>query len=188
MAKHSLTIGGELSDRVRSPEEVAKRTLVLFSLLARAFGAPVMEIKTWLKDCKLFEALTLWEKQYLDNFSPTERNNINVTWKSEALLVLVWALKLIDNLPPSDTQCDTSIFQRILPPFNDLSEEEFINQAQLREEKTLFEMAHDLQNQHAKARSERNLAHIEVLQERHYAINWIVGYCNQEWDDITTDT
>lgn len=32
-----------------------------------------------------FEALTPWEKQYLDNFSPTERDNINIGWKSEAL-------------------------------------------------------------------------------------------------------
>lgn len=195
MTEHSLEIGGDLSDRVRSPREVAKRTLVLFSLMARAFGAPKTEIRTWLEECRLFEELTLCEKKYLDNPSPTRRDNINVAWKSEALLVLVWALKLINNLPPSEIQCDTSLFKELLPPFSDLSEEEFIEQAQLRDEKTLFEMARCLQTEHAKARCERNSTHseilqerLEILQERHYAINWIIGYCNQEWDEITTDT
>lgn len=27
-----------------------------------------------------------------------------------------------------------------------------------------------------------------VVQERHHAFNWIVGYCGQSWDEITTDT
>lgn len=27
-----------------------------------------------------------------------------------------------------------------------------------------------------------------VVLERHYALNWIIGYMEQEWDEITTDT
>ena len=27
-----------------------------------------------------------------------------------------------------------------------------------------------------------------VVYERHYALNWLVGYSGQEWDDISTDT
>jgi len=27
-----------------------------------------------------------------------------------------------------------------------------------------------------------------VIQERHYAMNRITGYCGQAWDEITTDT
>ena len=27
-----------------------------------------------------------------------------------------------------------------------------------------------------------------VVQERHYALNWLIGYCGQDWDNITTDT
>lgn len=26
-----------------------------------------------------------------------------------------------------------------------------------------------------------------VVYERHYALNWLVGYLDQNWDDITTD-
>lgn len=27
-----------------------------------------------------------------------------------------------------------------------------------------------------------------VVYERHYALNWLVGYMDQDWDDISTDT
>ncbi len=27
-----------------------------------------------------------------------------------------------------------------------------------------------------------------VVYERHYALNWLIGYQGQEWDDVSTDT
>ena len=27
-----------------------------------------------------------------------------------------------------------------------------------------------------------------VVYERHYALNWLIGYCDQSWDEVTTDT
>jgi uncharacterized protein DUF4272 len=27
-----------------------------------------------------------------------------------------------------------------------------------------------------------------VVYERHYALNWLIGYMGREWDDVTTDT
>ena len=27
-----------------------------------------------------------------------------------------------------------------------------------------------------------------VVLERHYALNWLIGYFDQAWDDISTDT
>jgi hypothetical protein len=27
-----------------------------------------------------------------------------------------------------------------------------------------------------------------VIEERHYALNWLIGYFNQDWDDVATDT
>ena len=28
----------------------------------------------------------------------------------------------------------------------------------------------------------------EIIVEKHYALNWLIRYMAQEWDDITTDT
>ena len=27
-----------------------------------------------------------------------------------------------------------------------------------------------------------------VVRERHYALNWLIGYCDQPWDEVSTDT
>jgi hypothetical protein len=29
---------------------------------------------------------------------------------------------------------------------------------------------------------------IEIVQERHHAINWVTGYDGLPWDEVTTDT
>jgi hypothetical protein len=28
----------------------------------------------------------------------------------------------------------------------------------------------------------------DVTEERHYALNWLTGYLEQAWDDVSTDT
>jgi len=27
-----------------------------------------------------------------------------------------------------------------------------------------------------------------VVLERHYTLNWLIGYMDQQWDDVSTDT
>lgn len=186
MAQRSEETGGELTDKIRSPHEVAERTLALFSIVAITFGAPKNEIMEWLLETTLINVLTPKEKGYLNNASTNE--SISFSWKSEALLILVWALNLIETIPASNLECDASIFQEILPPFFDISEEEFIFNAKLRDDNELFDMGVILQDEHAQARASNDKIRIEILQERHHAINWILGYYNQVWDEITTDT
>jgi hypothetical protein len=33
-----------------------------------------------------------------------------------------------------------------------------------------------------------DVANEEIIQERHRALNWLIRYMDQEWDDVTTDT
>jgi len=28
----------------------------------------------------------------------------------------------------------------------------------------------------------------EMVVERHHALNWLIGYQGQDWDDVSTDT
>jgi len=30
--------------------------------------------------------------------------------------------------------------------------------------------------------------HPGVVYERHYALNWLINYMNQDWDDVSCDT
>jgi hypothetical protein len=98
-------------------------------------------------------------------------------------------------LPDSASQCDTSIFKSVLPPFADTSTRAFIAQAELIDEAKLWQQAETYLDDHWKAR-DANLhgrpmprgIDIEIVQERHDAINWIIGYDGLPWNEVTTDT
>lgn len=98
-------------------------------------------------------------------------------------------------MPALNQQCDTEEFQRILPPFADLSVEQFVNNASRRRDDELLELADYLLNSHWEARDASihggpmpaNL-NIGIIQERHHAINWAIGHDSLPWDEVTTDT
>jgi len=182
-------------DEVRSPSEVATRTLALFGVWGLSTNAPRTEVLEWIDTNGLRQELTPDELAFVSAPVPSKKQTINYSWQSERIVVLLWALKLVDNLPGPDEVCDTSIFQRCLPPFNRQSVEQFIAAAELQAEDDLWEMAERLLDLHwqardskLKGRPSKEPVDIEIIQERHHAINWITGYCGLPWDEVTTDT
>lgn len=197
MANRSAEIGGELTDKPRTQIEVVNRALALGAVVAVSFGAPRDEILAWLDETELVAALTPAERAFLDCDMPADTQINNMSWQSERLTLLLWALGKIDTLPPTDAQCNIDLLERILPPYGDQSISEFRRTARLRTEDELFDLAIQLQAQHALARQRATnpgyrptepAVDIEIIQERHHAINWLVGYSADNWDDVTTDT
>ncbi len=183
-----------VEDEIRKPQEVARRALALSAVVGLAIGAPRGEVLNWLETQHLREALTPNELDFVDNESPTPKQTIDFSWQSERLIVLLWALGLVESLPSADTPCDGDAFQ-CLPPFSELSEEQFISCASLRSADELWAEANRALSLHWQARDAilhsrkpTELIDIEIVQERHHAINWVTGYDGLDWDDITTDT
>ncbi len=188
-------IGGSDDDVVRSPQEVARRALAVFSVVGLALGAPRPEVLDWLRDENLSRELAPSERKFVEAPEPSEKERVHAVWMSERLVVLCWALRLIDELPEPDEQCDTGELQEILPPFADVEVSEFIDRARLRPDRELLDMAETLMNHHWEARNAQLKGaapkfpvDIEIIQERHHAANWLVGYCGDPWDEVTTDT
>jgi len=180
-------------DEVRSPDEVATRALALFSVIALAFGADRSEITGWLTGHDLWRELAPSEAGFVDTPTPSRQQVVHASWLCERLIVLLWALDAVDELPPPDEQCDTSVFQEILPPYSTTSVADFLASAQLRPEAELIAMADDMRALHREARDAdikgrptQPRADTEVIQERHHAINWIIGHGGADWDDVTT--
>jgi hypothetical protein len=131
----------------------------------------------------------------MDSPEPSRKQIINMSWQCERLIVLLWSLRQIEHLPVADEQCNPSIFQDFLPPYADISVDEFISRAQTRPDKELWEMCDEMLCLHWEARDAkinnrkpRRPADIEIIQERHHAINWVTGYDGLPWDEVTTDT
>lgn len=182
-------------DEVRSPAEVAQRSLALFSVIGLAMGAPRSEVLQWLNDNDLWKWLAPSEIGFMDKPVPSKQQTIDMVWQSERLIVLLWSLRKIEHLPAPDEQCDTEAFQTVLPPFADVSVQDFVMGARLRPEGELIEMADRILDLHWEARDAkhngrmpRRPVDIEIIQERHHAINWVIGYGGLPWDAVTSDT
>lgn len=197
MTRRSIEIGGEEGDVPRSLGEVLDRTLGLGAAVAASFGAPAAELAAWLHESNLETALTSEERSFLGMNARTPKQVANMSWQSERLLVLLWALYKIGEIPSPAQQCSIATLEELLPPYGDQSLAVFRESARLRSEDELFDAAVELQALHALARQRTKepsyrasepAVDIEVVQERHHAINWLVGYEARSWDEITTDT
>jgi hypothetical protein len=174
---------------------VARRCLALFCAVALALKAPRGKILEHLKNEEVSEALSPAERSFLRKAKPSRREIINYSWHSERLTVLLWALRKIDSMPGFGTQCDTRVFTELLPPYASIDVTEFIRTAQLRSDEELIDLADTVLEAHWQARDASihkrpapSGIDLEVVQERHHAINWIIGYDGLDWDDVTTDT
>lgn len=183
------------ADQIRSSREVAERALALFAIVGLGFGAQRTDVLPWLQENGLWDALSPRELGFIDNPSPSRKAVIDATWNAEALIVLLWALRLVERLPPANEQCDTSVFQELLPPYADIGVRAFVERAELRSDNELIALADECLRLHWEARDakRRNAVprvpvHIEIIQERHRAINWVIGYDSAPWDEVTTDT
>jgi len=187
--------GHTAPDEIRSATDVARRSLALFAVIGLALRADRTAVLEWLSENDLWQGLTPHEVGFVDSATPSRKQIIDAGWLSERLIVLLWALGHIAELPPADEQCDTSVFQYILPPFANLSVTEFVGRAQLRPDADLMATADQVLDLHWVARdakihgrAPRRPVDLETIQERHHAINWVIGYDGLPWDEVTTDT
>lgn len=185
----------EVPAEIRPADEVARRALALFAVVGTALGVPRDDATSWLRTEELWDALTPHELAYLEQTNPPRQAHINFGWQSERLIVLLWALGKIPELPDSATQCDTSLFKSVLLPLTNTATRAFVAQAMLIDEERLWKQAESYLDDHWKARDAQIHGRpmppgidIEIVQERHHAINWITGYDGLPWDEVTTDT
>ena len=85
----------EYVEQIRSADEVARRCIVLYAVLAAGHGEPRDELVSWLRREDLWDAVSPKESEFLLAESPTQRHRINATWRAEALFPLLWSLGLI---------------------------------------------------------------------------------------------
>jgi len=177
---------------IRQAKEVAKRCLVLYGVLAVSHREPREKVVSWLKRENLWDVASFKERLFLENELSSEWETINVTWRAEALWVLLWTLGKIEDLGTANTLCDPSQFHSIFQQC-DKSTVEFINNARLRSDNEIFDREFEVYNKHWLIRdAELNgkeppkELNSDVVQEWHYAFNWLTY--NVDWDDVTTDT
>lgn len=131
------------------------------------------------------------EQAFIDNPSPAQQELIDHAWHYEALHVLLWALGHLERLKPPNEICDVP---KEVALVRDLGRSGLAEKAKARSAEELFEQADLYYHLHWSAielrlRGGSSEALDEgVIRERHRALNWLIRYMNQSWDDVQTDT
>ena len=108
----------------------------------------------------------------------------------------MWALNLVNDLGSANEMADLNkIPYEKYPIGKDKDPNEFINTSFILKSKAEILDVADLYYRIDWAcvdarinQQEMENAHPGVVFERHYALNWLINYMNQEWDDVSCDT
>jgi hypothetical protein len=180
--------------RLRTPIEIAKRCVILARLVCLACDeCSREEILEYFEDYSLMDSVSEEEKNLLGKDSLEKNEKIELSWKAEAIWLLLWAIKKIEELKLPTETCDVLMLVDKLPKQCD-DPTTFFRTSSLRMSNEILDMSDMLYRLHWASRdaylnekdAPANL-HEGVIMERHCAINWITYYADN-WDDITTDT
>lgn len=185
-------IESESEVRRRPVAEIANRAMALLFVAARAEGLEQARTQALIAQYGLATELTPEERAFLAAPVMSDADRTKFTWRYEAAWVLLWALGYVDRLERPERTIDPAAAARILA---DRGRDRFIREARLRPLPEILDEA-DLIYRYAWAKDDARVngrptpagLNADVIMERHHALNWLVGYMDQAWDEVTLDT
>ncbi|UHQ23980.1 DUF4272 domain-containing protein [Lysobacter sp. 5GHs7-4] len=176
----------------RTKDEIAWRAMALLVVAVKGEGLEQPIVEKIVKDYGLKEHFTPKEAAFIQQHSPTDHDRIQFAWRYEAAWTLLWALGYVEALGKPIEICDVP---RAVKFLHERTSEQFISDSKLRPLEDILEEADLIYRYHwavvdARVTGKPTPASLDggVTMERHYALNWLIGYMDQEWDDISTDT
>lgn len=189
---HLPVIEDSSSASVRDERQVAQRAMALLIVAVKAEGLEQEIVEKLVEQYDLTKVLTAKESQFIKESKPSEFDKTQFIWRYESAWTLLWTLGYVEDLSPPTGICDVPAAVTFLQT---RTSEQFIRDSNLRSEKEILDQADLIYRYHwaivdARVNGLKIPADINgsVVYERHYALNWLIGYMNQDWDNVTTDT
>jgi hypothetical protein len=182
----------EKDARRRTKEVVAYRALALLVVAAKGEGLEQPVVDRMIADYGLGRHFTPKEAAFVKTAAPSEHDRIQFVWRYEAAWVMLWALGYVERLERPIAICDVP---RAVQFMRERNTKQFLADAKLRSMPEVLDQADQIYRYHwavvdARVNGRKAPAALDpgVVMERHYALNWLFGYMEQNWDDISTDT
>ena len=188
--------------RLRTPKEIAERIAALAYTNVLAFDTVSVDwVKYQISEHAIGHLFTPEEKSFIEN--PTQERKQYETWKVEAIWTLLWSINDVDSLDFPDHLVNLNDLAPGIYPLkpnedgSGLSSEPFLFIQRHNTNRTVGEIldANDLYYRYYWAcvdcrihNRKMDIIYPSVVHERLRALNWIINYCDQEWDDVSTDT
>jgi hypothetical protein len=176
---------------LRTPDEVATRCLATTFCAVKGETKDQGLVDSLIKDYAASGYFSSEEKAFLANAQPTEQNLIDFCWRYECVHVFLWAMQERDGIAEPNQVCsvpeDMKLIKRAGPA-------KFVSGAKLRPATEILDMADLYYRLHwaaidlrLKGKKSPKIDE-EIIRERHRALNWLIRYMGQGWDDVATDT
>jgi len=181
------------SARLRSVREISER-LVACTIAAVAGetgdNAFVEEVIAGFAARSL---LSPREQEFIEHRMGDQQERVQFSWRYERSWALLWALGYVERLDYPPSVCDVPKLAELI---RGKSLTEIGAKAKPRSVEEILDEADLIYRLHWAVVDDRlnHTANVPegvdkgVVQERHAALNWLIGYQGQEWDEITTDT
>lgn len=188
--------------KVKSVEKIAKRAAAVFSCALYSECLLIEEGSMELardefeginKIYGVENYLSKKEKEYIQMEEPDRVTVIQFSWQYERCCVLLWALGLMELNSPTEI-CNVRQIAQIIRSYSSL--DELTKSANVKSNEELLDMHtrvlyynwacvdSRVKNQEAPANLDSG-----VVQEQHFALNWIIGANGEcDWDDVCTNT
>ncbi len=179
------------SIKPRSAEEIAKRAIAVAVAAVKGEGMPHDEVMGIVKEWRITSYFSPEELQFINKQNVTEQERLKFAWRYEGLDVLLWALGYKKDLPTPNQICNVKDDVGIIVNNKGIL---LTNNSKVRSINEMLDMADYYYRLHWAAIELRlngkssEVINEEIIMERHYALNWLIRYMGQEWDDISTDT
>jgi hypothetical protein len=185
-------IESESDSKRRTVEEIAFRALSLLVVAVKGEGMEHPSVLKLAKAYGLEPRFTPKERAFLGIERPSEHDRVQFIWRYESAWTLLWALGYVDELDKPVASCDV---RKAVAIMKDRTARRFISDSRLRPLGRILDEADLVYRYHwaivdarLKGQPAPSGLDQDVIMERHYALNWLIGYMDQEWDDISTDT
>ncbi len=182
---------GEAKPRGR--DEVVDRAFALMIVAVKGGGMDEPEVERATARFGAASFFSPKEKAFVFDGHPPDAERLQFAWRYEGLAVLEWALGFERELGrPAEPVDPTRLVARMIEGDGP---KVFRERARLRSVKELLDeddliFRYDWACVDARGRGGPAPSGVscDVVVERHRALNWLVGYESQAWDDVSTDT
>jgi len=198
---HLPARAGDEHTTIRNVEQVAERAVALCiaALKGECLGAGesaedtaalVQEVIDKYDAASFFSPV---ERRFVEQHGAEHQEVISFSWGYEAYHVMLWALGYVKELGAPVNLCNVGQDVEYLQQCDDV--EAFVAGAQLRSKSEILDAADLIYrynwvcvDSRVNERTPPGGLNGGVAYERHRALNWLICYLDQDWDDVRTDT
>jgi hypothetical protein len=179
------------STKLRTTSEIVDRIYALMIVSAKGEGLDKPSLDNAI-NVKGISGFSPYENYLLEKNELVDSEKIQAIWRYESLNALVWAAGIIDELVYPSQICDVADIVGRLMQTDPVSLKRSV---QIRSKSEILDELDKTYRMHwacVDARINNLQAGGEIdpsiIMERHYALNWLTSYLDQDWDDVQTNT